>query len=174
MENRTVPKAQEFISTALELGATDAVSFGIDDIVFDPRTLLKCMFGCGDWGRCHTCPSRPGFPKPAEFEQLLRRYSWGVIIHAKDKHVSQNISYAIERDAFLKGYYFAFSLSDCSKCAECQLVSGKPCAFPGMARPAFHAVGIDVFKTVHNLGLPLNVLTDKTCQPDWYSAVFIE
>jgi predicted metal-binding protein len=166
--------AGEFINHALELGAEDAVAFGIDDIAFDPRTLLKCMFGCGDWGKNHTCPSRPGFPLPWDFERILRSYSWGVIIHSKDKRDSQKISFELEREAFLKGYYFAFSLSDCSKCAECKCVTGEDCAFPGMARPAFHSVGIDVFKTVHGLGLPLSVLTDKAQQPDWYSAVFIE
>ncbi|GHT17875.1 hypothetical protein AGMMS4956_21410 [Bacteroidia bacterium] len=42
---------------AIELGAEHALRFGIDDIVFDARSLLKCMFGCEDWGRGHTCPS---------------------------------------------------------------------------------------------------------------------
>lgn len=162
------------IELAKSMGALDAVRFSIDDIIFDSRTLLKCMFGCGDWGKNHTCPSRPGFPKPWEFEKILRNYSYGMIIHTKDKTLSQKISFEIERQAFLKGFYFAFSLSDCSKCTACKCVSGEPCAFPREARPAFHAVGIDVFKTVHNLGLPLDVLKEKDAEPDWYSAVFIE
>ena len=51
---------KSFAARALELGADDAVVFGIEDIVFDSRTILKCMFGCEDWGKAHTCPSRPG------------------------------------------------------------------------------------------------------------------
>jgi hypothetical protein len=36
-------------------------------------------------------------------------------------------------------------------------------------------VGIDVFKTVRALGLPLTTLSDpNTEEQNWYSAVFIE
>jgi hypothetical protein len=44
-----------------------------------------------------------------------------------------------------------------------------------LARPAFHSVGIDVFKTVRQFGLLIETLPSKD-HPDqnWYSAVFIE
>ncbi|MDP4108577.1 MAG: DUF2284 domain-containing protein [Bacillota bacterium] len=168
------PDAKSFLEKALQMGASDAVLFGIDDIAFDSRTLLKCMFGCGDWGKNHTCPSRPGFPLPWDFEKILRRYSWGVIIHTHEKKLSHEISFGLEREAFLKGYYMAFSMSDCSSCEKCSCIDGASCRFPKSARPAFHSVGIDVFKTVHNLSLPLDVLQNEKQQQNWYSAVFIE
>lgn len=168
------PDTQELLDKAYEMGASDAVVFGIDDIAFDSRTLLKCMFGCSDWGKNHTCPSRPGFPLPWDFEKILRRYSWGIIVHTHDKRKSQKISYELERGAFLKGYYLAFSLSDCAGCETCSCVDGKDCRFPKTARPAFHSVGIDVFKTVRGLGLPLEVLLSDEQEQNWYSAVFIE
>ena len=163
-----------FVSKALEWGADDAVAFQVADIVFDPRTILKCMFGCSDWGTGHTCPSRPGSLSVFEYEKVFRRYSWGVIIHSTDKKISQDVSYGIEREAFLKGYYMAFSLSDCACCRECLGKSGKPCANPKKARPAFHSVGIDVFATVRQFGLPIATLKDEDETPNWYSAVFIE
>ncbi|NLV36760.1 MAG: hypothetical protein GXY17_08835, partial [Clostridiaceae bacterium] len=104
--------AEKYIKKALELGADHAVKFNIDDIAFDPRTLLKCMYGCGDWGKGLTCPSRPGSPAPWEYEKIFKKYSWGIIIHSRDKKVSQDVSFAIESQAFVDGYYFAFSLSD--------------------------------------------------------------
>ncbi len=168
------PDVQQFLDKASQMGASDAVLFEIDDIAFDSRTLLKCMFGCGDWGKNHTCPSRPGFPLPWDFEKILRSYSYGIIIHTHEKNLSQKISYELERSAFLKGYYLAFSLSDCASCETCSCVDGESCRFPKTARPAFHSVGIDVFKTVHSLGLPLNVLQDGRQEQNWYSAVFIE
>lgn len=61
--------AEKYIKKALALGADHAVFFRTDDIEFDPRTLLKCMFGCNDWGKGHTCPSRPGSLLPWEYEQ---------------------------------------------------------------------------------------------------------
>jgi predicted metal-binding protein len=108
-----------FAEKALGLGADHAVVFDIKDIEFDPRTILKCMFGCTDWGKGHTCPSRPSSLMPWEYKEILSKYSWGIIIHSTDKKVSQEVSFAIESDAFVKGYYFAFSLSDCAICKQC-------------------------------------------------------
>lgn len=166
---------KKYTDTALSLGAVDAVEFDISDICFDSRTLLKCMFGCPDWGRSHTCPSRPGSPSMAEYREMLSRYRGGIIIHTHDKAASQRISFRIEGEAYRDGYYFAFSLSDCALCAECAAVTHQPCRNPHTARPAFHSVGIDVYKTVRNLGLPLRTLKDADREEqNWYSAVFIE
>jgi predicted metal-binding protein len=164
-----------FVEFGLKLGADDVVVFKLEDIVFDPRTILKCMFGCADWGKNHTCPSRPGALKPWEYRKVLERYSWGVIIHSTSKAVCQEVSFAIEREAYLMGYYFAFSLSDCALCRECMGVKGAECVEPKKARPAFHSVGIDVFKTAHKFGLPLETLKEgEDDKQNWYSAVFIE
>ena len=40
-----------FVDMALKLGADHAVAFKTEDIVYDARTILKCMFGCGYWGK---------------------------------------------------------------------------------------------------------------------------
>ena len=78
-------KKQDFVDLALAMGADDAVVFSTDDIVFDARTLLKCMFGCPDWGCGNTCPSRAGSLKPWEYERVLKEYKWGIIVHSTDK-----------------------------------------------------------------------------------------
>ena len=166
--------AKQLCDMAVELGAAHAVPFKLDDIAFDSRTLLKCMYGCEDWGRLHTCPSRPGSLKPWEYRRILEHYAWGVIVHAHKRSVSQNVSYALEREAFLEGHYFAFSLSDCGICRECAGKRGEPCVDPVKARPAFHSVGIDVYKTVHAFGLPLETLRSEDEERNWYSAVFVE
>jgi len=166
--------ADKYIKRALELGADHAVPFTTDDIIFDSRTLLKCMYGCKDWGKGHTCPSRPGSLRPWEYEQLFRKYSWGVIVHSKSKKISQDVSFTIESEAFTDGHYFSFSLSDCALCKECTGFKGCDCANPRKARPAFHSVGIDVFKTVRKFGLPIETLKSTDEEQNWYSAVFIE
>ncbi len=163
-----------YVEKALQLGADHAVAFDIKDIVFDPRTIIKCMFGCSDWGKGHTCPSRPGSLMPWEYKEIFSKYSWGIIIHSQNKKTSQEVSFEIERDAFIKGYYFAFSLSDCALCKQCAGLAGAECVNMKKARPAFHSVGIDVFKTVRNFGLPLETLPNEGSQQNWYSAVFIE
>ena len=166
---------EELISYAGQLGAVDAVAFQIDDIVFDSRTLLKCMYGCGDWGKGHTCPSANPQVSMAQYEEMFKRYSYGIIIHANDKKTNHDISYIIESKAFTDGYYLAFSLSDCALCKTCAGFEGKDCINKKKARPAFHSVGIDVFATVKKFGLPLYTLRegDERSQ-NWYAAVFIE
>ena len=170
-----IAKAEKYLAFALEQGATDAVLFEAPQICWDSRTLLKCMYGCSDWGKNHTCPSRPGNPTMAELKEMFSRYRWGIIIHTHDKKLSQDISFDIERAAFHDGYYFAMSLSDCGLCGECAAAQCQDCRFVTKARPAFHSIGIDVFKTVNQMGLPLYPLQHRD-DPDqnWYSAVFVE
>ena len=163
----------KYIKTALLMGAAHAVCVKPDDIVFDGRTILKCMFGCSDWGKGHMCPSREHFIKPWEFEPLLRKYKSVLIIHANDKQIAQASSLAVEREAFLDGDALAFSVSDCALCAECAGFIGQPCRNMDKARPAFHSVGIDVFATAKKLGLPLYPLRNSDDEQNWYSAVWL-
>ncbi len=167
--------AQTLIDYALSLGATDAIYFEKEDIVYDKRTLLKCMFGCDDYGKGLTCPSRQNNASLDEYKEMLSLYQYGIIIHAHDKHISQKVSFALEQKAFLDGYYFAFSLSDCGLCKKCAGFDNLPCRNVKKARPAFHSVGIDVFKTVRQLGYPIDTLKEKGVdEQNWYSAVFVE
>lgn len=169
------PYAAKLIKASLDMGAVSCVPFHISDICFDSRVLLKCMFGCADWGKGLTCPSRKGSPSMAEYREMFSRYQWGIIIGGHDKHITQKVSYAMEGKAFRDGYYFAFSLSDCGLCKECAGYCGEECRHVRQARPAFHSVGIDVFKTVRQLGLPINTLSDPQNQEqNWYAAVFVE
>ena len=165
---------KKFIDYAKEQGAKNARDFIISDIAFDSRVILKCMFGCEDFGKGHTCPYQRSPLNMEEYKKIFELYEYGIIINCDNKRVSQNISYEIERMAFLEGYYFAFSLSDCAVCKTCALGDALPCRFPKKARPAFHSVGIDVFKTARELGLPIKVLRDKDAPQNWYSAVFLE
>ena len=167
-------KYNDYVNMAKELGAKYVVEFSIDDIAFDPRTVLKCLFGCSSYGKNHTCPNQRSPLSTKEYKKILEHYEGGIIIGTNHKQQSQEISYEIERKCFLDGHYFAFSLSDCALCNTCALAAESECRNPIKARPAFHSVGIDVFKTVRRLGLPINVLQKHGDEENWYSAVFIE
>jgi len=164
---------KKYIDMALSMGAGHAVAVTPDDIVFDGRTILKCMYGCADWGRGHTCPSKAGSLMPWEYEPLLRKYKKVLIIHSNDKRIAQEVSYAIEREAYLDGDVLAFSMSDCALCVKCAGMTGESCKNIKKARPAFHSVGIDVFATVAKLGLPLKPLRDSREIQNWYSAIWL-
>ncbi|MBM4248052.1 MAG: DUF2284 domain-containing protein [Euryarchaeota archaeon] len=165
-------KAGRYVAMALEMGAASAVAIRASEVVLDPRTYLKCMYGCKDWGRNWTCPSAPGAIKPWDFKNILKRYKSAVLVHCPDKKSSQKISYALERQAFVDGHYFAFSLSDCSLCDQC--AHPEPCRLPKQARPAMQALGIDVYATARRQDLPISTLKNENETQNWYSLVLIE
>ena len=163
----------KYIELAVSKGAEHAVLIKPDDVVFDGRAILKCMFGCRDWGKGCTCPSRLGFFKPWEFEKLLRMYKSVLIIHSRVKEVAQKASFAVERQAYFDGDVLAFSMSDCALCTDCAGRSGQECRNVMEARPAFQAAGIDVFSTVKKLGLPIKTLREPDEEQNWYAAVWL-
>jgi len=70
------------------------------------------------------------------------------------------IVHKVEAQAFALGYRFAtgFIAGSCRLCKECVAVSShEPCRQPFRARPSMEAVGIDVFKTAENAGLPFEI-----------------
>ena len=165
---------KDYVQEALNRGAENAVRFSIENIVFDSRVILKCMFGCDDYGKLHTCPYQRSPLGMNEYKDIFEKYKWGIIIGCRDKQTSQNISYEIERMCFLDGFYFAFSLSDCGICKECAKGVSENCRNPKKARPAFHSIGVDIFRTVRNFNMSIEVLKTDTDKQHWYSAVFIE
>jgi predicted metal-binding protein len=161
-----------YIDKAKKMGALEAKVIKASDIVIDPRTLIKCMFGCDTWGKHWTCPSAPGALKPWEFEEILKRYKYGILIHSETKKLAQDISFKLESDAFVDGYYFAFSMADCGLCTNC--IYPDTCKHPEKARPAMQALGIDVFATARMQNMPIETLANKEDEPNWYSLVLIE
>lgn len=170
--------AKQMADAGIAMGAADVVPFLVSDVVFDERTLLKCMYGCDNWGKGLTCPSRKGAPSMVDFERMLKKYRWGVIVHTHDFKDSHRVSLTLERMAFREGKYLAMSFSDCAMCETCAGVEGENacCRHPRDARPALHAVGVDVFATVQKLGLPLCFFSGSAepMELNLYSAVFVE
>ena len=164
----------QYIDFALSYGLQHAIGIEVSQIAFDNRTYLKCMFGCGGSRPGTLCHSQPGRIKPWEYEPMLRRYAWGILLHANDNRLVQKAALSLEGKAFHDGYYFAFSLSDCDLCGDCARWKGKPCAHETDVRPSMHGAGIDVFKTVRALGLPIEVLQDEKAVQNCYALVLIE
>lgn len=163
---------ENYVRKALEMGAEDAKIISVDDIVFDPRTILKCMYGCDDWGKSWTCPSAPKALMPWEAEKVLRKYKHGILLRTRDPKLAQEISFKIEMEALFEGYHFAFSMFDCYLCETCNFPA--PCKFPEKARPSMQALGIDVYATVKKQGLPIKFLKTKKETPNYYALVLLE
>lgn len=81
----------------------------------------------------------------------------------------------LERDSFNKGYRFSAGLSGgpCKLCERCVgQKTGAPCKNPLKARPSMEALGIDVFKTAENAGMPLKGQDGKEAY--WTGLLLIE
>lgn len=175
------PKIEpELKKMAKESGASAIVRIDPADVVTAHWVRLKCQFGCKNYGTKLTCP--PYSPTPEATRKVLDEYKTAYLLRydgfldydtypprdaAKamtdtSLHVCKAI-YEMERFAFLKGYYKAFSYGAhrCRKCDVCALYEHKGCKFPTDTRPSLESAGIDVFATAKNAGLDTKVVPDK-------------
>lgn len=194
---------------AIEVGASNAVSFNARNVVVDERVRLKCCVPiCDDYGLNLMCP--PNVMSVSEFREVLGKYDHVILIqieqpipaemreeiqraddvaalYKSDKFLESyrksftpiklklhRIVHKVEAQAFALGYRFAtgFIAGSCKLCAECAGInSNEPCKHPFRVRPSMEAVGIDVFKTAENAGLPFDMPPkDKTI---WNGLVLI-
>jgi predicted metal-binding protein len=146
-------------------------------IVVSQWVRVKCMFGCGDYGRRACCP--PNMPSVAECRQFFDEYSTAAIFHfekavagPEDRHVwGQAINdglMKLERNVFLAGHERAFLLlmACCSLCAECEN--------PKLARPVPEALAVDVYSTARQYGYPIHVLSGYAQTMHRYAFIMIE
>jgi len=163
---------KELIDAAFSMGAADAKIFSIDDIAFDSRAMLKCLFGCK--GGIHYCPEKGDASSFIAFSDMIKKYQWGIIICTGDLETGQNITLALESKAYLAGYYFAFGATECVCCEKCSYEENKPCNDKKAQRPPLYGLGIDVYKTVRGLGWELNVVQNEGDPVKNITAVFVE
>ncbi len=157
---------------AIELGALEAKLIDTGRIVFDPRSFLKCRFGCNRWGRYWTCPPNLSLG-PEEFMKAFDRYRKAIIIKAPDPRTGQEIGLAVEKEAMMAcGSMFAFSMFLCVLCEKCAFPA--PCLHPHEARPSMDAYGIDIGKTIEPLGFTVQFDGEGKLLPAWYGLVLLD
>lgn len=165
-------KYEALIEKAVELGAADARLIGTEKVVFDPRSFLKCRFGCNRWGQYWTCPPHMGIT-PEQFMEAFSRYRLGLVIKAADPAVGQEVTLAMEKEAMMAhGCMYAFALVLCVQCEECAFPD--PCRYPHLARPSMDAYGIDIGKTVAVLDFDVQFDAGGKLLPAWYSMVLLD
>jgi len=146
-------------------GAAQAVFIRADQVVISHWVRLKCQYGCGGYGETLTCP--PHAPTPEYMGKVLSEYEVGLLLTFRldsgeeEDPVLRRMKKCVaslERRMFLDGYYAAFAMSSgpCNLCAECDV--SQPCRRPHLARPSMEACGIDVYATMRNAGLSLDVV----------------
>jgi predicted metal-binding protein len=166
-----ISRYDRFIKKAVELGAEEGKIINAGTIITAPWVRLKCQFGCGCYNSSYCCP--PNSPTPEETQNVLENYRKAIFIHCKG-HVSvTKIVVTLERIIFLSGYYKAlgFGAGPCSLCKTCP---ADGCKHPEKARPSMEACGIDVYMTARSNGYPIEVVTDKKSDENYYGIVLIE
>ena len=164
-------KYQALIEKAVELGATQAKLIDTQNIVFDPRSYLKCRFGCNRWGKFWTCPPHLDI-SPEMFMEAFEQYKQAIIIKTTDPKMGQKVAVNIEQEAMLThGCSFAFAMALCVQCDECAYPD--PCLFPHLARPSMDAYGVDIGKTLEPLGFKVEFDKKGALLPAWYSMVLV-
>ncbi|MCB2190251.1 MAG: DUF2284 domain-containing protein [Deltaproteobacteria bacterium] len=163
---------RKYLNMAKELGMTNALVIGPEQIFFDPRAVLKCRWGCEDFAkRTIKCGSR-GLSH-AECVKMISSYDNILLLHGHDGRQLSKAVLALERAAFLDGHYFAFGVRHCKLCKACALDQGKDCLQPEKVRPCDQAMGIDMYRTAREAGLPCQVLQSRDEQQNRYGFVLI-
>lgn len=163
---------ERFCEQARKLGAVAAKPIQTHTVCTAPWVRLKCQYGCGGYGERLTCP--PHSPTPDQTRAVLDQYTRAILVHGDENTDISAIVVAIEREAFLAGYYKAFSFGSgpCRLCATCDV--SQPCRNNEQARPAMEAAGIDVFQTARSNGFDIEVLTATQCRGNYFGLVLID
>jgi len=165
---------EKYIEIAKENESEQALIISPNDIVFDRRSILKCLWGCEDQSEPNRIKCGSRGLSFEEAQATIYEYQRILLIHHHDNVKLSNIARKIEKTAFLDGHYFACALHCCHLCKTCKIDSGKPCPTPLKIRPCDQSFGVDVYKTVRGLGLPCIPLQSKIETPNRYAFVLID
>jgi predicted metal-binding protein len=164
---------ERYIQLAKKLKMINVRIISPQEIIFDVRAILKCRWGCEysiiENIRCHTRNT-----SYQERVEMVNRYHHILLVHSNDARELSHAVLEIERAAFLNGHYFAFAIRTCNLCEDCAVKQGGACPTPEKVRPCDSSFGIDIYKTVRNLGLPCEVLQNKDDIQNRYGLVLID
>ena len=161
---------EALLKKAEDMGA-EARLIASGQVFFDPRSFLKCRFGCNRWGRFWTCPPNLDISYE-QFQEAYNLYSHVLVLKTSDPQKGQEVALAMEKEAMLEfGSSFAFALVLCVQCEECAYPD--PCRYPHLARPSADAYGIDIGKTLEPLGFNLEFDPEGKLLPAWYAMVLL-
>ena len=164
---------EKYIDLAKKLKMVNAMLISPQNIYFDIRAILKCKWGCEDqFHENLRCGTRGTTYQ--ERVEMVKSYNHILLFHSYDAIALSKTVLEIERRAFLDGYYFAFAIRTCNLCENCVVKKGEPCPMPLKIRPCDQSFGIDVYKTVRNLGLPCEVLQNKNDIQNRYGFVLLD
>jgi len=170
-------------SILMKQGLTDYKWIDPKEIIVAHWVRVKCTFGCNDYG-LGTCP--PNTPSVDDCNSFFKEYESGLIIRfskCADKNAypsdwsgeMTNKLLDIEREIFLSGYQKAFLLNQtcCSLCKDCS-ASRIKCKDKMRSRPSPESFAVDVYQTVRNAGLGIEVIAENPAEIHRIAILLIE
>lgn len=152
------------------------------DIKVAQWVRVKCTFGCSDYG-LSICP--PNTPSVEGCKRFFSEYTQGIVIRLtkfvdKENYPSdwsKAMTRALlecERQIFLLGNPKAFLLNQtcCGLCKECT-DNRMDCKDKKNARPSPEAFAVDVYQTVRELGMGIEVVTDNPSEIHRYAFILV-
>ncbi len=202
MKRNREERFYQLVEIALREGARAAKIIPTRMVVVDERVRLKCEVPrCAKYNQYLTCPphvmSVATFSRilshyswsllvQVEAEDIdstdksAGRIAGAVLKENLRRHYPYqlkllNIIEMVEAEAFKRGMRFAagFTGGECVLCERC--VDNKvsdACRHPFRARPAMEGVGIDVFQTAQNAGLPIHLSSSENVL--WTGLILLE
>ncbi len=170
-------------SILLKQGFSEFEWINPEAIIVAHWVRIKCTFGCSDYG-LGTCP--PNTPSVQDCNSFFKEYKSGLIIRLnkfadKKKYPSDwsknmtNKLLETERQIFLHGYQKTFLLNQtcCGLCKDC---SGNriDCKNKKNSRPSPEAFAVDVYQTVRNAGMEINVVSENPSEINRYAFILID
>lgn len=162
---------REIQEICLAQKATGSVFIDPASISMAHWTLFKCRYGCPSYNKNLCCP--PYAPSLAETKEIIGEYTVALLVYFTGEVSVSPAMAEIERDVFLKNYHkvIGFGAGPCIICPECTLDC---CRFPHLARPSMEACGIDVYGTVRQNALSLDVLTSRDETKNTFGLLLVE
>lgn len=163
------------------------VPFPAEKIVVARWVHLKCRYGCQRYNTNWCCP--PATPGPEMARSILGEFREALLLvgtqDCPDFYLDNGSKRAkqvrcwkgtvsLERSLFLEGYYKAFGLvgEACGLCKECAYPGD--CRFPQEKRPSVESFSIDLFGTLHNLGITPRLAQERRDLFQYYGIILVE
>jgi predicted metal-binding protein len=169
---------EKYCNNALDMGVDDVLVISPERVFTAPWVRIKCQYGCAMYGRRRSCP--PYSSTPDETRRILNSYRKALLLR---KHWIKSymvvddfnqVVVSLERMIFLDNYYKAFGMGSgpCNLCKTCNME--EPCVNALDSRPSMEACGIDVYKTVLENGLPIEVVQNHSQERNIYGLILVE
>lgn len=164
---------QQAIDELKSGGADIAVAIAPSSIVTAAWTIMKCRYGCPEYGRNLCCP--PFAPSWRETADIIACYDNAILFRVHDMKVGTPLAISVSAGLFRRGHYKAlpFGTGPCRKCSVCK---GKPgsCPRPYETAPSMEACGIDVFATVRANGIEVSTYAAPGAVPDCFGLILVD